>query len=166
MMSLIRELSKARKTIDVSMYLITNHILIEVLIHMKKFYGVVIRVIIEGCPRNDEPADDKMSSLERAGIKVKQKKIDADNINVIGNYRAIMHNKCVLIDRKVLLTGSFNWTRNAVQVNDENIIKTGSKQIIAQWITKYENMFNAIEHDPLASLYQSTKRKVIIRDNY
>lgn len=147
MMSLIRELSRARKTIDISMYMITNNILIEVLIHMRKYYNVLIRVVVEACPRNDESTDDRMSSLKSAGIKVKQKNIGADNLPA---YRSIMHNKCVLIDRQVLLTGSFNWTRNAVLVNDENIIKVGSRQIIIQWIKKYEAMWREIENPPLA----------------
>jgi phosphatidylserine/phosphatidylglycerophosphate/cardiolipin synthase-like enzyme len=37
-----------------------------------------------------------------------------------------MHHKFAVIDNKVVLTGSFNWTRNAAEDNHENIISIDS----------------------------------------
>ena len=38
-----------------------------------------------------------------------------------------MHNKFAIIDKFVLLTGSFNWTEQAVYGNQENLISIISK---------------------------------------
>jgi phosphatidylserine/phosphatidylglycerophosphate/cardiolipin synthase-like enzyme len=34
----------------------------------------------------------------------------------------LMHNKYVIIDDEYVLTGSFNWTQQAVNLNNENLI--------------------------------------------
>ena len=38
------------------------------------------------------------------------------------NFRLHMHHKFAIIDKIVLLTGSFNWTAQAVNGNQENLI--------------------------------------------
>lgn len=44
-----------------------------------------------------------------------------------------MHNKFFLIDDKILGTGSFNWTYNAVNENFENLIITNSRGLIQKY---------------------------------
>lgn len=52
-----------------------------------------------------------VSDLSKAGIQVR-----TDN-----DVKSHMHHKFIIIDDYVLINGSFNWTRNAVNVNKENI---------------------------------------------
>ena len=40
------------------------------------------------------------------------------------NKRFHMHNKFAIIDKLVLVTGSFNWTAQAVTGNQENLISS------------------------------------------
>lgn len=34
-----------------------------------------------------------------------------------------MHNKIAIIDGKILFTGSFNWTKSAEEINQENLLE-------------------------------------------
>ena len=38
------------------------------------------------------------------------------------NKGSLMHNKYAVIDENIVITGSFNWTNKAVNVNHENIV--------------------------------------------
>ena len=48
-----------------------------------------------------------------------------------------MHNKFAVIDGRVLLTGSFNWTASADKRNEENLLIIMDKDLIK----KYEERF-------------------------
>ncbi len=89
---------------DVCVFAFTNDRLRDAIVHASN-KGVKVRVI----------SDDECSkflgaeiySLGALGIPC-----TTDN-----NARAHMHNKYVLIDGKILITGSFNWTSQAVSMN-------------------------------------------------
>ena len=44
------------------------------------------------------------------------------------------HNKFVTIDGAILITGSFNWTRQAVLSNQENLVILQSAQAVGGWV--------------------------------
>ena len=54
--------------------------------------------------------------------------------------RNLMHNKFAVIDNSVVITGSFNWSNQAVNYNQENILIIENK-ILAE---RYSNEFNKI----------------------
>ena len=56
---------------------------------------------------------------------------------------AQMHNKFVIIDDKLLLTGSFNWSFSAVNKNWENIMITGNPDIVNPYIDNFEQLWES-----------------------
>ncbi len=44
-----------------------------------------------------------------------------------------MHNKYAIIDQKIVITGSFNWTQKAVEMNRENILIIQNEEIAKQY---------------------------------
>jgi cardiolipin hydrolase len=56
------------------------------------------------------------------------------------NINSHMHNKFAIIDELVLVTGSFNWTDNAVKSNKENLVIMDNKKFILD----YQNEFNKL----------------------
>lgn len=54
-----------------------------------------------------------------------------------------MHNKFAVIDESVVLTGSFNWTSQAVKSNQENILFIENKALAKQYIDTYNNLWDS-----------------------
>jgi phosphatidylserine/phosphatidylglycerophosphate/cardiolipin synthase-like enzyme len=54
-----------------------------------------------------------------------------------------MHNKVLVIDDKIVVFGSFNFTRAANQSNDENLIVVFDSSIAAQYRNVFEQIYQA-----------------------
>nr|XP_008119029.1 PREDICTED: mitochondrial cardiolipin hydrolase [Anolis carolinensis] len=52
-----------------------------------------------------------------------------------------MHNKFVIIDKKVLITGSLNWTTQAIQNNRENVVITDDKVFVNIFLAEFEKIW-------------------------
>jgi phosphatidylserine/phosphatidylglycerophosphate/cardiolipin synthase-like enzyme len=51
-----------------------------------------------------------------------------------------MHNKFIIIDEQLVVTGSFNWSKAAVNRNRENLLLTGKNTIVKSYV----NLFNSL----------------------
>jgi phosphatidylserine/phosphatidylglycerophosphate/cardiolipin synthase-like enzyme len=52
---------------------------------------------------------------------------------------AIAHNKVIIIDREVVITGSFNFTRAAEEKNAENLLIIRSKELANVYLENWDN---------------------------
>jgi len=65
--------------------------------------------------------------------------MNADIAVVIDDRHAIAHNKIIIIDRSSLITGSFNFSKNADQNNAENLlILKGNKPLLDRYLANYQ----------------------------
>ncbi len=87
--------------------------------------GVDVKGIFE--TRGSETAYSEMPSLYCAGVPVRQD----------GNPRTF-HHKVLIIDEKILATGSLNFSNNADESNDENVIILDEPDIAAQYLREFE----------------------------
>ena len=117
----------AQHSIDVCVFTISDNRISEELIVAKK-RGVQVRVITDDDKQNDLGSD--VEQLEQANILV-----------CTDNSEYHMHHKFALFDRKVLLNGSFNWTRSASSSNEENLLTTDNPVIVKQYITQFEKLW-------------------------
>ena len=53
----------------------------------------------------------------------------------------LMHNKFAIIDGKILLTGSFNWTLAADQKNEENLLIIEDRKVIKAYQKRFEYLY-------------------------
>jgi phosphatidylserine/phosphatidylglycerophosphate/cardiolipin synthase-like enzyme len=56
-----------------------------------------------------------------------------------------MHHKVIIIDNKIVITGSFNFTNNASTDNDENLLVITSHETAARYNEEFERVKNACE---------------------
>ena len=54
-----------------------------------------------------------------------------------------MHHKFAVIDVSVVITGSFNWTGQAVKFNQENILFYENKELAKKYTDEYERLWNS-----------------------
>jgi phosphatidylserine/phosphatidylglycerophosphate/cardiolipin synthase-like enzyme len=59
----------------------------------------------------------------------------------------LMHNKFAVIDSRVLITGSFNWTRTAEEKNEENLLIIRDQQTIEKYTERFEYLWNTSRLD-------------------
>lgn len=66
--------------------------------------------------------------------------------------KGVMHNKYAVLDSKLLLTGSFNWSINAQDNNFENTFYTMSPSCVGAFAGQFERLFSAAEAPGLEDL--------------
>lgn len=89
--------------------------------------GVEVELIFDKSNEVDLRTD--MPRCIEKGIKVL---VDAEH--------AIAHNKLMIVDQKIIITGSFNFTRQAEDANAENlVIIRNDRKIAEKYLQYYEN---------------------------
>jgi phospholipase D len=120
------EIAKAKQTIYVQAYGFTSKPIIRELIRAKE-RGVKVAVILDSSNLHDK--DSKMEELKSAGIPIG-----------IDRMSGIAHNKVMIIDRKKVITGSFNFTNAADKNNTENVLLIEDPKIaqiyFKNWISR------------------------------
>jgi len=124
----IRDLCRqARKSVDICVYTISDDQLSEEILacHQR---GVTVRVISDNEKQYDAGSD--IQWLRDKGVPLR---IDS------GPYH--MHHKFALFDGRLLLNGSFNWTRSATTSNEENLLVIDHPQLLADYAREFENLW-------------------------
>lgn len=52
-----------------------------------------------------------------------------------------MHHKFAIVDRKVLITGSLNWTTQAIQNNRENVLIVEDEEYVRLFLEEFERIW-------------------------
>jgi phosphatidylserine/phosphatidylglycerophosphate/cardiolipin synthase-like enzyme len=106
--AIVKEINKARREVLVQAYSFTADPITSALVEAKK-RGVQVDILLDHSNEKESFSDLKIF-LEH-GL---DPRIDHDH--------AIAHNKIILIDKRTLITGSYNFTNQAEHENAENLI--------------------------------------------
>jgi phosphatidylserine/phosphatidylglycerophosphate/cardiolipin synthase-like enzyme len=117
--TIVQALGDAKRTILVQAYSFTSAPLAKALLDAHK-RGVQVQVILDKSQRSD-----KYSSADFLANQGVPTMIDANH--------AISHNKVIVIDGEVVLTGSFNFTKAAQEKNAENLLIIRDPALAAQY---------------------------------
>lgn len=115
------------------MYVLTFTPLAETIRELIKD-GVVVRMVVDS--REDEAHRSEVGDLARRGVSIRRNK---------KSLSTLMHHKFALIDSKILLTGSLNWTKSAVLMNYDNVLVTSSKQLVSKYQEQFNQLWNQFE---------------------
>jgi phosphatidylserine/phosphatidylglycerophosphate/cardiolipin synthase-like enzyme len=94
--------------------------------------GVDVSGIFE--KRGSETEYSELSNLYCAGLPVRQD----------GN-KGTFHHKVFVIDDEILVTGSLNFSNNADESNDENVIIIRNREIAAEYLQEFERRWAEAE---------------------
>lgn len=125
-------LRTCKQTLDVAIFALTND-KIGASIEEAFKRGVKVRLIAD-----DECAKfpgGEVYRLAALGIPTK-----TDN-----SFRYHMHHKFAILDNSVVVTGSFNWTSQAVKYNQENIMFLECPEIARQYTEAYNQLWTTFE---------------------
>ena len=122
------QISKAQESIHVQVYGFTSEEIAKALINAHN-RGVKVKVLLD--KSNIGAKYSKMRDLRKAGIEV-----------LIDEVSGIAHNKIIIIDGFLVITGSFNFTTSADIRNTENVIIVKNKPLaqkyLQNWHARYE----------------------------
>ncbi len=123
--AILSDINSARNSIDVAMYNFTMREIGDALIKASQ-RGVAVRVVVD----SDTLEKLDLSRMKQAGIYV------------LGDRReSLMHNKFLLIDGRILWTGSLNFSAYGAE-NDENVFaRLESEELAANYRLKFDEMF-------------------------
>jgi len=116
-------INKTRSSIYVQSYHWTSMPMAKALIEAKK-RGVQILVLLD--KSNDANPPEAMEILLQYSIPVRIRRISG-----------ISHNKVMVLDEQILITGSYNFTKSANERNDENILIVNNKELASQYIKNW-----------------------------
>jgi phosphatidylserine/phosphatidylglycerophosphate/cardiolipin synthase-like enzyme len=54
----------------------------------------------------------------------------------------LMHHKVIIIDQKIVITGSYNFTASAERTNDENVVIFFDPQFAAQYMAEFQRVYD------------------------
>ena len=124
-------LQRASDRIDIAVFFLTHKGIAEdlILAHLR---GVKVRVIMDATAAKNGYA--KHNLLRAAGIPVK-----------VENWGGKMHAKSAVIDGRIVITGSMNWTSAGEGGNDENTIIVHSNTHAQQFTAWFDNLWGQID---------------------
>ncbi|ANA39407.1 phospholipase [Geobacter anodireducens] len=121
---IVREIDAARSQILVQAYSFTSKPIAKALLDAHK-RGVKVEAVLDKSQRKERYTS--ATFLNNAGILV-----------FIDDRHAIAHNKIMIIDRRTVFTGSFNFTKAAQERNAENLlIIKRDKALVEKYLANY-----------------------------
>ncbi|HBB17421.1 MAG TPA: phospholipase D family protein [Syntrophus sp. (in: bacteria)] len=121
--AIVREIDRARSEILVQAYSFTSAPIAHALLKAHR-RGIRVEVILDKSQKSQRYSS--FTFLTNTSIPTY---IDAEH--------AIAHNKIILIDRSVVITGSFNFTKAAEEKNAENLLIIRSKELTKQYLDNW-----------------------------
>jgi phosphatidylserine/phosphatidylglycerophosphate/cardiolipin synthase-like enzyme len=129
---IIKEIDSSNSTIDLAIYSFTAQE-IKSAFERAKQRGVKIRIIVDSMQAKGAHSVVKALIDEGLNIKITH-----------GKERGIMHNKFAIFDKKLLFTGSYNWTANAEHFNYENAVFISDTETIRQYQNEFDKIWNSV----------------------
>ncbi len=125
---LIDMISRANESIHVMIYGFTLDALADALIRAAE-RGVDVKVLIEA---------------ESTGWKGSEhEKLIAHGVDVkLDSNPDLMHHKVMIIDGRIVITGSYNWTWSAEKNNDENILVVEDPEAAAIYEREFQRLWS------------------------
>lgn len=127
-------LRESRASIDICVFTLTDDRIADAVIATAT-RGVRIRIISDNDKSLDLGSD--MRRLHAARIPVR--------IDQTPNH---MHHKFAVFDEKIVVSGSYNWTRSAAEDNEENIIVTNEQKIVRAFRIQFEKLWPQMQPIP------------------
>ncbi len=128
---IVQEIQRTQNTIDIAIYSFTRDEIADALIAAKN-RGVTIRILADSSQADGTGSD--ISRLEAAGFQLKRTN---------GGGGGILHDKYAVFDGRMLVTGSYNWSTNAEENNDENAVFIRDRAVIAAFQTNFNAMWSS-----------------------
>lgn len=125
----IASINAAQRTVDAASYDFNLPSMAEALIDAHK-RGLIVRLVTD----TDALVEDEVRRVVEAEIGVAH-----------DDRSALMHDKFVIVDGRVVWTGSWNFSENDTYRNNNNVLAIAAPQIVANYQVVFDSMFKRAE---------------------
>ncbi|MCJ7716388.1 MAG: phospholipase D-like domain-containing protein [Anaerolineales bacterium] len=126
---IIELILEADQSIDFMFYSFTSDAIADALIYQAS-QGIIIRGVMD-------------AYQERSGLGSEYEKLRDQNLEVfLDRYSEKMHHKVIILDNRIVVTGSYNLTRSAETINDENTLVIHSEEVAEIYLNEFEWIFS------------------------
>ncbi|XP_053848350.1 mitochondrial cardiolipin hydrolase [Vidua macroura] len=134
---LVRRLLSARRSLDLCLFSFSCPQLARAvqLLHRR---GVRVRLVTDAQYMGLHGS--QIGRLRRAGIQVRH-----------DQHSGYMHHKFAIVDRRMLITGSLNWTTQAIQSNRENVLVVEDAEYVKAFQDEFERIWE--EYNPASYIF-------------
>ncbi|XP_049427045.1 mitochondrial cardiolipin hydrolase [Epinephelus fuscoguttatus] len=139
---LLRHILSASSSLDLCIFAFSNMDLCRAVLALHSG-GVTIRVLTD--KQYAAISGSQIGVLRKAGICVR--------CDVGSDY---MHHKFAVVDGRLLITGSLNWTLTAVQSNMENILITEEPDLVRPFMEEFHKLWG--QNDRAQYLHSSAQK--------
>ena len=123
--AIVDQIGAAKQTIHVQAYKLTSVPIAKAIMEGVK-RGVAVTVVLDSSEVSDRYCS--ATFFQNQGAKI-----------LVDPNHAIAHNKVILIDGQVLITGSFNFTKAAEEKNAENLLVIRDKALAGRYTDNWRN---------------------------
>ena len=125
--AIVSNIRNAKKSVKICVFTISDNRIVSA-IESLKYKDVEVQIITDNDKRFDRGSD--IIYLSEKGYNIKIDTTDAH-----------MHHKFAVIDDKITITGSYNWTRSAEKYNQENILITDNQEITNAYLKEFAQLW-------------------------
>ena len=126
---LIALLDGASSSVEICVFTITHDILAAAILRAHH-RGARVRILTDDDKAHDPGSD--IFRLAGQGIPVR-----------MDDSPEHMHHKFAVFDRRLLVSGSYNWTRSAAMHNRENLAVTDDGRLVEPFVEEFERLWEA-----------------------
>ncbi len=124
---IVNTLRQAHRSIEFLAYTFTSEPIADALVAARN-RGIRVRGVVE--QRNACVAGSAVPKLKCADVDVRED----------GNC-GLMHDKVFVVDGRTVITGSFNWTRQAQEANDENAVFVDNPWLAQRYADEFARIY-------------------------
>lgn len=127
---ILSELEQAQTRVDVAMFYFSSDALVDMLCKLSAERGISVRVL----------ADSDMDSTATRPVLEKLCDHGVSVYVVTPPGSGKLHHKCAVVDGKVVLTGSANWSEAGEQSNHEDVLALYSSALAAKYLARFDEI--------------------------
>lgn len=149
-MEIMKQMAKAKKRIDFAIFTFAESSGIDDQMIMMKKAGIPIRGALDGKAANQKWAATR--PVKNAGAE----------LFLVGSQNGLrkLHHKLMVLDKQLVIAGSFNYTGPANRLNDENIIIVGDLESTSEQSVKAQKQFAKYAFDEINRIIARFGKKI------
>lgn len=129
-LAIVTDVERAKQSVDAAVFDFRLPSLVDAFVRAAQ-RGVRVRLVTDySANQVSKEYTDAIEKMEKGGVQV-----------VRDHRSALMHNKFMVIDNRLLWTGSMNFTPNDVYRNNNNMLRVAIPELITNYNARFERLY-------------------------